>query len=256
MKRNVFKINKNPIFLAALLCVVGSSSLFAADSGKESDWDYGATIYLWGANITANTAGSSTDPIPFYKLLDNLQMAFMGGFEARKDKLSLFADLIYLDVKTKKTNPVGPGDGIETNGSVELTSWIFTPQVRYALVDDEKSRFELVAGLRYLDLSTAAKINVEDNPILDAEKSGSDWDGIIGARWVINLNEKWFVPLYADVGAGGSDSTWQALGGIGYRFKRVEAMLAYRHLQYSFDGDTLLDNMVIKGPMGGVTFRF
>ena len=256
MTRTLFNTNNTAKLLAVLLSIAGSSTLFAADSGNDSDWEYGATIYLWGANITANTPGSNTDPIPFYELLDNLEMAFMGGFEARKDKLSFFTDLIYMDIKTTKTKPIGPGGNIETNGSVALTSWIFTPQVRYALVDDEKSRFELLAGVRYLDLDVAASINVEETPILDGRQNGTNWDGIIGARWVINLNDKWFVPLYGDIGAGNSDSTWQAFGGIGYRFKRVEATLAYRHLQYSFNSGQLLDNMVIKGPMGGVTFRF
>jgi hypothetical protein len=78
---------------------------------------------------------------------------------------------------------------------------------------------------------------------LRADESGSVWDGIVGARGHVNLTEKWYLPFYADIGTGQSKLTWQALGGIGYRFKWFDFTVAYRYLQISgqiFEFDNLL----------------
>jgi len=44
------------------------------------------------------------------------------------------------------------------------------------------------------------------------------WDVVIGVRGHANLNRQWYLPYQLDIGAGQSDLTWQAAGGIGYRF--------------------------------------
>ena len=254
--------NKNRLIKQCLpglllsLALACSTSAFAADSGGDSDWQYSGTVYLWGANITANTPRSDTDPLPFYKLLDNQQMAFMGVIEARNDKWAFNTDVIYMDVKARNNDPVtGPGGGsFDARRSVELKSWVVTPTIRYTLSETEKARFEFVTGLRYTYIDTAANIHVEDESVLDKQVSGANWDAIIGARSIFHLNEKWYIPLYADIGTGTSDRTWQALAGIGYRFSKVDATLAYRYLDYKFDDHQILADMTMKGPVAGFTF--
>jgi len=147
------------------------------------------------------------------------------------------------------------GQPVNTSAVVDLTGLVINFIGGYTVVQTERLNFDVIFGARYLGLDTDLNFTV-GNQSIPFSGSGSNWDGIIGARWVINLNKKWFVPLYADVGAGDSDSTWQVLGGIGYRFNKVEAIFAYRHQEYNFDSDGLLDNMIIKGPTAGVTFRF
>ena len=72
----------------------------------------------------------------------------------------------------------------------------------------------------------------------------------------INLDKNWYLPYYADVGTGGSQSTWQALAGVGYQFKWGDVLLAYRYLDYNFDSDFLLDDINMSGPALGARFRF
>ena len=90
--------------------------------------------------------------------------------------------------------------------------------------------------------------------------SGSVLDGVIGLRGVTPLSEQWFLTYYADVGTGDTDSTWQALGGLGYRFQSVDAVAGYRYLKWNFDsnnaGGKLFDDLDFSGPYAGVRFRF
>jgi hypothetical protein len=67
-------------------------------------------------------------------------------------------------------------------------------------------------------------------------------------RSTVKLNEKWYIPIYADVGAGDSDGTWQVLAGIGYRSGNWNTALAYRYLDYQFDDIKALSGLVVKGP--------
>ena len=41
------------------------------------------------------------------------------------------------------------------------------------------------------------------------------------SRATVFLNEKWYLPLYDDIGTGDSDLTWQLGAGIGYRFDKL-----------------------------------
>jgi hypothetical protein len=72
----------------------------------------------------------------------------------------------------------------------------------------------------------------------------------------VNLTEKWYLPFYADIGTGQSKLTWQALGGIGYRFKWFDFTVAYRYLSWDFGGGAPLDDLQIYGPYAGFIFHF
>ena len=129
-----------------------------------------------------------------------------------------------------------------------MKSWITTFAAGYNFVDNEKVVLDLVGGARYLWLDTEVKLNLSrEGALLQTSRqkkvSESDhvWDGIVGVRGQIKLNDKWYMPYYADVGTGQSDLTWQALVGVGYTFKWGDVLLAYRYLDYDFDSDFMLD---------------
>ncbi len=50
--------------------------------------------------------------------------------------------------------------------------------------------------------------------------------------------------------------TWQALGGVGYRFSKADLVLGYRHMEWNFDGNSVFDDLDISGPYAGVKFVF
>src|SRR5262249_38677423 len=81
-------------------------------------------------------------------------------------------------------------------------------------------------------------------------------DGIVGLRGQAALPGAWYLPYYADIGAGSSRLTWQAFGGIGYHFKWGDAVFGYRHLAYDFDSGRIASDMSLSGPHIGVAFKF
>jgi hypothetical protein len=155
-------------------------------------------------------------------------------------------DVIYLDVEDDED--VAPG--VKTN--VELRGWVVTPSVGYNLVETKKVRFDILGGARYLWLR--ADLDLTGFPSLSAK--GHVWDGIGGVRGRLTLGERWFIPFYGDVGAGDSDLTWQVFGGVGYKFKKFDLVLAYRYLEWDFDDDSAIDDLDFSGPFLGIKFRF
>lgn len=70
----------------------------AATASDAEQWEFGAMIYLWGAGLEANTQTGGDIDISFSDIVDDLDMAFMGTFDARKGKWSVLLDAVYLDM--------------------------------------------------------------------------------------------------------------------------------------------------------------
>jgi opacity protein-like surface antigen len=252
----------NALLLAALLA--GATWDVAADDADPTGWSFGGNIYLWGASIGGETASGGDLDISFSDLLKNLDMAFMGGINARKDKWTLAADLIYLNADEENKGqinfPIGPGGlPVPTETDVRLKSWVVTPTVQYNLLENDKGSLNLLGGARYLWIDVEFKAKIEgplDTRKTKIEDSGSNWDGILGVRGQIELADKWYLPYHLDVGTGQSDLTWQAFGGLGYRFKKVDGVLGYRYMYWDFDDNDALDDLNLSGFLAGVRFRF
>ena len=229
------------VTLAMVVCFSAAAS--AAEASPEDGWQFGVEVYLWGASIGGKTSSGSNLDIEFDDLIDNLEMAFMGAFGARRGKWSLLADVIYLDVKGDETISGIPA-------SVEMSSWIVTPAVGYTLLDAERGSLDLYVGARYLYLDTDLSLGP-----FRKDKSGDGWDGIVGIRGKLNLSEKWYLPYGLDIGTGNADMTWQGNLGIGYRFKHLDIVAGYRYMAWDLGGD-VIDDLDISGPYGGIKFIF
>jgi hypothetical protein len=259
----IFAYRKWLILLSVLVFAAfppGAQFLMADDSTSSSGWEYTAGIYLWAPKITATTPRGDSQ-LPFYKILDDLQMTFMGAASAQKDKWTLSMDLIYMDLKSDVNRVWGlPGPGereVDVTGDVSMKNWIVTPTVGYALHESEKARIEIIGGVRYLWLKSAVALNLNGTERVDRSVSEGYWDAIIGARASIHLNEHWYLPLYFDIGTGESDGTWQGFAGVGYKFEKINTILAYRYLDYNFDkSNEVMEDLNVKGPFLGLMFRF
>ncbi len=252
----------------------------AEETGLDEGWQFTVEPYMWAASISVPTASGTDVDIDFDDIMDNLDMTFMGVFGVRKGKWSILTDVIYLDLEDDDSSssaavPVGPRGrssvSVDVDADVELSSWILTPAVGYAAVLNEQVKLDVVAGARYLYLKADTKLDISEE--LDSEllrrnivrtgqvndriiESDDVWDGIVGIRGQVNLNEKWYLPFYADVGTGDSDLTWQAAGGVGYRFSKVDVIAGYRYIAWEFDDDAAFDDMDVSGPYAGVKFVF
>jgi hypothetical protein len=77
------------------------------------------------------------------------------------------------------------------------------------------------------------------------------YDGIVGVRGAVALSDdgKRYVPYYADIGVGNSNWTWQAFGGVGYRFDWGSMVLGFRNLSYEMSAGKPVQNMNLTGPI-------
>ena len=80
----------------------------------------------------------------------------------------------------------------------------------------------------------------------------------MGLRGQANLNSRWYLPLYVDIGTGDSKSTWQGFAGLGYQFSKASVLGGYRYLKFDFDDKpgSLMSEMTVKGPLMAVKFQF
>lgn len=250
------------IVIISLLVILVSSPPLTAEEGDPYDkWAFDAEIYLWGASIGGKTGSGRDIEVDFGDIFRRLEMAFMGTVGARKNKWSFMLDAIYLDAKDSKnfTIPIENLTIIGAKGTVEVTACLLTPSVGYNIFQTERINLDFLAGARYLHLKSDAELDFDLGILPNRERdivSDSIWDGIIGLKGRVNLSKNWYLPYYADIGTGSSKLTWQAFGGVGYRFKRINLIGAYRYMAWNLDDNDKFDDFNLHGPFVGVKFRF
>jgi len=252
----------------------------AAESLPNDQWTFAITPYLWLPNINGSLKYQlpniavkpeiKTGPNDY---LSNLDFAIMISGEARKDKWSIFTDVISLDFGSQDSHVKSFG-GSNVNATIDLgtksslSGGVWTLVGGYAAVQDPKATLDVIGGFRYLGIKastdwTLSAVITDPNSGATFAKSGSIsqdaklWDAIIGVRGHVKLGDSnWSMPYYADIGTGSSTLTWQAMVGVAYSWNWGDVGLAYRHLAYDMSSDKLLQNVEFSGPALGATFRF
>ena len=221
-------------------------------------------LYLWGADFSGDFGPNADFEITFDQLVDNLEMGFMGSFQARKGKWSMFIDAVHLEVASDQTNVSDGLIPVTTTSSLNMKGWVVELGGGYNLWVNQGSRLDLIAGVRYMDLGSDVALSIT---VLDSGGSSSfaipmsaATDGIVGVKGRFALGKRWSLPYYLDVGAGDSDLTWQALAGVSFTAaKWVDLALVYRHLEWDLgdDGsDGYIKNVNFSGPAFGAVFHF
>jgi opacity protein-like surface antigen len=253
------------VIITVLFCAA-SSPVLAQSTSEDDGWNHSLAVYLWGASVSGTTASGSSVVISFKDLVNNLEFGAMAAYQGRKGKWSMLADVIYLDVEgDQQLNlipPMGPGTGVNVDASLGITAWVVNLAGGYNLYDDnEGTTTDFVFGVRYLDLANDLLLDFSvGNPDLNKPVliplSADVWDAIVGARGVISLGDRWFMPWGANIGTGQSDLTWQAMAGLGFKMSSwADLALTYRYLKWELDNDRV-DDLSFSGPLLGVVFRF
>jgi hypothetical protein len=227
-----------------------------SESSPDTDWGVGVDLYLWAPWIDVKTETGGDVEISLNDILTNLDMMFMGVVHVDKGKWSFVTDMIYFDIESDENADLPLDLALD---EFDLQAWVVTPEVRYTVWQTNKHKVGLVAGARYLWIEGQLKLNTR--PPLPpgsrkAKDSASVWDGIVGATGQIELSDKWYLASYADIGTGDSDLTWQAVAMFGYQFKRMDAAVGYRYLDYEFDSSDPIADLTIHGPFAGIRYMF
>jgi hypothetical protein len=275
-------MNRMTTALVACASFTLVSTVAHAQSGP---WTFSATPYLFLPSIDASfrydrpTGAPGVDVGPS-DYLSSLDYVFMISGEARRDRWSLFSDFMTLGLETDKGGirdlDFGFGAGrvpISSSISGDARSKVKALTVSflagYNLSASAQSPMDVFAGVRYLGLeaSTEWQLSAAIEGPLRSQIFGrtgsvtrrSDlWDGVVGlrGRHVFGDRGQWAVPYYVDIGAGDSKFTWQAAAGVTYAFGWGELGLLYRVLSYEQDGNELISDMTLKGPVVSASFRF
>src|SRR5262245_14994913 len=220
---------EHAVLAAAVLA--GLAATVPAQAGEPNgDWQFRAIGYAYVPDITGSAripAGDSADiAVSAQDLIDNTHAAGMGAFEAQKGRFGGFVDLIYMNVgdSIHDSPTIGAGSlplppGITADAKLDVEATVLTLGASYRPVSTGAATLDVCAGARHLDATTKlhGAFSAPVGPFVGpaqagkASVSGDGWDGIAGAKGEVAFGDerRWFIPFYADVGAGDSDLTWQ-----------------------------------------------
>ena len=252
---NIKKLILN-LSIAAVISATGMASAYADNHGGDR-WQSSLGIYLWGMNIDGTASVGPIDaPLDLsFKddLLDNLAGAFSAHYEAKKGKLTLFGDYMYADLDPKTELPNGAVVDIDFKNKMwELgAAWDLTGANGGAI-------WQILGGLRSNKQEFRLQVG---SPVL-VSVNETWYDGFIGARVLAPFSQNWTFIGRADVGAGDSDSVWNAVAAIDWRFSRVSSLLlGYRWMDYDYDNgkrgpDRYAYDATQSGVLGALVFHW
>jgi opacity protein-like surface antigen len=246
----------NRLAHALLWMGLGLGAAGQAAAQTSGGWEFEVTPYLWAAGIDGDVQlgrlpKTNVDQ-SFSDILDQLDIGVMGTFEARKDRWGFLFDAMYIKLSADASTPGPLFDDVEVDVIQQLYQFAGTYRVA-----EGRSTVDLVGGARY----NYVKSEIELDPGILAgrgESRSTDWwDGFVGARVLVPFAGRWSLVGYADIGAGGSDLTWQALAGVNYHFSpAISAKLGYRYLSVDYEESNFLYDMDTSGLYLGVGIRF
>ena len=262
------------------LCSLSVAGLLPAELSAQEisdDWQFGAAIYGWFPDIGGHSAlppaGGSSFAVDIGTILDHLEMTAQGSFAIQKGHWGGFTDLIYLDVGASKSatrqlevggNPLPAGVTADLNFDLKTTFWTLAGS--YRAVATAETTVDFLAGTRLASFRPELDWELTGNlgPIAPPPRTGSreasidQWDAILGikGRRLLGTGSKWAIPFYADMGAGDSDLTWQAMLGLGYAFNWGDVDLVWRYMDYDLPSGGAVADMNFNGPALGAKFRW
>lgn len=229
-------------------------------TASTKEWWFTMTAYGWLTDTTGDIGVrgfKAPVSIGMDDVLDDLDFAYMTFLELGYKRWSLGVDGIYAKMSDDSTFALGPVSG---TASLEMEQAFITTRLQYRIHESESAKVDVFAGFRwsYLDVD----LNVNANLNRGGLEVGvtEDWfDPILGARAIVSVGGGWFVQAAGDIGGFGAESelTWQALGGVGYRFSPMVSMVAgYRAMGVDYEKDGFLFDTVSHGPVVGLSLTF
>ena len=250
---------------AALSCAV-SSRAAAQDSvpdaqavapdahpPEESAWRLSVTPYAWlnGVEGRVGSGGTETDvDVSFGDVFDRVDLGLAGVFEARYRRWVGLFDLVYSSVTADQENATQTIRALMDQVTVQ-------PELGYTLVERPWGGVDALIGARFWNFDLDIKV-IEGSTETDAASGDQQWlDGTLGARVRYSSDRHWHLFLRGDAGAGGSDFTWQVLGGGGLDLGSCCVALAtYRHLDVDYQSDDFISDVYLTGPALGLEIKF
>ena len=127
---------------------------------------------------------------------------------------------------------------------------------------DGKTKVNAFAALRYTRIKVEMDVAAAFSPPpfggeLSADETKSWTDAVVGLQVVHPLSREVELVGYADVGAGGSDITYQFMADVNWEFKEgYRLKFGYRYLYWDYEDDGFKWDVDASGPYLGLGIRF
>jgi len=244
-----------------LRCAAIAAALLVVAPAAQAAPEWNVTPYLWAAGFdgTVGTAGGNAGigdrvSLEFNKFEDNLKLGgFMLNGSWRDGRWTAYGDWTYAKVESDSSTRV-PNLYGSVNGQIKGN--IIQGNVGYDFGAGGPSHLDLYGGIRYYDLDIRIGLTGGALPGTDLSGDAKWTDGVVGVKWSTQFAENWTGLVQADVGAGGSNLSWQAIGAVGYRFNWGSIVGGWRYLKVDYDDGPYVLDAALTGPFIGASFRF
>ncbi len=254
------------MFVAAAL-LAAWCPLAKAETPK--DWEWNFAPYLWGPSVNLDVT-INNDPVisadaSFQDLLAQTDFAAAFHFEGQCEHAGFFADALFLNLGAEKNsaaNPPLPG-GTLTQTDVNIGLY---EAAGFYRPGGGAHGLDLILGARMFDYRT--RIDVTIPPPVSATTSGGTDKNLIdafgGVRYMTPIGKRWDFLIRGDVGAGGTDLTWNAVASFGVRLGSTDhynLRFGWHHMEMDVTAKNaqnieIESNMTLTGPFFGFAMKF
>ncbi len=247
-------LSKACLVLSILLGSILSSTTQAQEA--RDGWEFQlAPLFLWGMSINGESSiDGNVAPMDLdFKddLLQNMDGVLTLHFEARKQKVVLFAEYQYVSVNPDVEASIGPAT---VNADIDFAVNSAELGGGYTVHQSDSTRWEVLGGLRWQEHDL--DVDIEGPDFLPSNiKGGDDWShGFLGGRVTTKLGKNWSFIARGDYGYGGSDNAALHFSMMAdYRFTNWgSAFIGYRYMQYDYDSTGYSYDAKQQGPQFGM----
>ena len=242
-----------------ILTVVLASLVLAGPALGANDDEWQIAPYVWIASFdgTVGGVGGNADTgneARFQHPWENTGLAgAMMNLNWRRDRWTAFGDWTYANVSSESPTRV---PALYDSVEAQIKGHVVQVFGGYDVLPRGQSHLDLFAGARYYNLDLS--IDFSGDAAASRELNGEqDWfDAVGGVRWTTRLAQHWRGYLLGDVGTGGSNLSWQAIGGVGYDFSWGALFGGWRYLHVDYDSGSYTLDAALTGPFLGAAFQF
>lgn len=224
-----------------------------ARTAAEGNWHFSIAPYLWLPWVYGSV-GANGNNVHFYatpdELFSHFRFGLLGLLDTRYKRVVLPLDMIWLRLGNDRALPLTPNG---TVANVKLDTFILTPKVGYRVIDTRMVKIDALAGFRYWHVGQNLQFTTNS---LNFSGSQNWVDPLVGGRILGNLSPKVEIAIGGDVGGWGTGSQLEySVGGfLGYRIKPAMALqIGYRYMAVDYTNGNKLLNLIMSGPLIGVT---
>ena len=234
-----------------------ASSSSKSSTATDDGWHIGVTPYIWFAAAHGTIGALGRDAsfhASFGDIFSNLNIGLMGAFEARKKKLLLTTDFVWIKLSDDRALPVNEV-GVQSI-KAKATQFLLTPKAGYRVVNQERIKIDGQIGFRYWHLSNDFTL---EPAILNGFSDSANWvDVVAGARIELPLTAKAKITVLGDGGGGGANLDYQVAGVLGYQVCKKCVLLGgwrYIDVDYRPSGRGFIYDVATTGPILGFTIN-